>query len=57
MLELRDYALDPSLNRMKSKLPSVPFDLTVESVWCHTLYDQVGLSITEIELIAPNEQD
>ena len=36
-------------------LPAVPFDLIVESMWCHTLGEQVGLAITEIELIPPTE--
>jgi len=56
VLKLRDFHLDPSLTHMKSKLPSVPFDLIVKSIWCHSLYDQVGLAITEVELIAPGEE-
>jgi hypothetical protein len=35
---------------MKDKLPSVPFGLVVESVWCHTLDKQAGLEISEVEL-------
>jgi hypothetical protein len=31
------------LNAMKKKLPSAPFDLAVESFWCHTLDQQSGL--------------
>ena len=49
-LHLRDFRLDPSLDVMKDKLPSVPFGLVVESVWCHTLDRQAGLEITEVEL-------
>ncbi|MEO2017893.1 MAG: FecR family protein [Fuerstiella sp.] len=50
VVPLRDFHLDPTLNHMKSELPDVPFDLIVESVWFHSLYDQVGLAITEVEL-------
>ena len=49
-LHLRDFRLDPSLDEMKNKLPSVPFGLVVESVWCHTLDKQAGLEISEVEL-------
>jgi hypothetical protein len=55
-LDLRDYELDPSLTYMKEKLPSVPFDLIVDSLWCHTLYDQAGLVITDMELIGPDKE-
>jgi hypothetical protein len=52
-LNLRDFQLDPSLTEMKSKLPSDPFDLVVESIWCHTLYEPAGLEIVEAELLPP----
>ena len=55
VLELGDLRLDPSLRHMQSKLPSDPFGLTLESTWCHSLYDSVGLAIFEIELISPRE--
>ena len=51
LLHLDDFQLDPSLDEMKNKLPSVPFDLVVESFWCHTLNEQAGLEIAEAELI------
>jgi len=54
-LDLRDFRLDPSLSEVKDKLPSAPFDLVVESVWCHTLDKQAGLEITEVELVPPAE--
>ena len=38
----------------KDKPPNDPFGLVVESFWCHSLYDPVGLAITEIELIPPD---
>ena len=55
VLQTNDFQLDPSLKHMQDKLPSDPFGLVVESFWCHTLYDSVGLAITEIELIPPGE--
>jgi len=51
VLQLRDFQLDPSLAKIKDKLPSAPFDLAVESFWCHTLDQQAGLEVTEVELI------
>ena len=51
LLELLDFTLDPSLIEMKNKLPSAPFDLVVESLWCHTLDQQAGLEIAEVELL------
>jgi hypothetical protein len=54
-LRLDDYVLDPSLRKEKDRLPGEPAGLVVESFWCHTLWDPVGLSITEIELIPPAE--
>ena len=56
LLHLQDFRLDPSLDEMKDKLPSVPFGLVVESVWCHTLDKQAGLEISEVEL-APAMED
>ena len=53
-LDLENCELDPSLKHLRSKLPAEPFDLTVGDVWCHTLYDQAGLAITEVELVAPD---
>ena len=55
VLHLRDFGLDPSLDAMKNNLPSTPFDLVVESFWCHTLDQQAGLEIAELELIPPAE--
>ena len=51
LLQLRDFRLDPSLIAMKNKLPSAPFDLAVESFWCHTMDQQAGLEIAEVELL------
>ena len=54
VLEVGDLRLDPLLRHMQSKLPGDPFGLTVESIWCHSLYDSVGLAIFEVELISPD---
>ncbi len=50
-LRLRDYRLDPSLDKIKSWLPNDPFGLIVESIWCHALFDAAGLAVTEVELV------
>jgi len=55
VLPLRDFRLDPSLAGIKHRLPSAPFDLVVESIWCHTLYEPAGLEIAEVELL-PSEE-
>ncbi len=57
ILQLLDFRLDPSLIKMKDKLPSAPFGLVVESFWCHTLDKQAGLEVTEVELIPPAEHE
>jgi len=51
MLPLQAFQLDPSLYKMRDQLPQAPFDLVVESFWCHTLDKQAGLEVTELELI------
>ena len=55
VLPLRDFRLDPSLADMEHRLPTVPFNLVVESIWCHTLYEPAGLEIAEVELL-PSEE-
>jgi len=57
VLHLQDFRLDPSLIQIKNRLPSVPFHLVVESMWCHTLYQQAGLEIAEVELLPPAEDE
>jgi hypothetical protein len=57
ILHLRSFRLDPSLIGIRDTLPSVPFDLVVEAMWCHTLDKQAGLEITEVELLPPTEED
>jgi len=55
VLSLRDFQLDSSLMEMRNKLPSVPFDLAVESFWCHSLDKQAGLEVIDVELVPPSE--
>ena len=50
MLSLRDFQLDPTLSGVKHKLPRTPYNLVVETFWCHTLDKQAGLEILDIEL-------
>ena len=38
----------------RDKPPNVLFIAVDDSFWCHSLYDPVGLAITEIELIPPD---
>ena len=49
-LEIENFTLDPSLAAMKDNFPSSASELIVESIWCHTLYQQAGLAITSVEL-------
>ncbi|MHC4994593.1 MAG: FecR domain-containing protein, partial [Planctomycetota bacterium] len=55
-LQLGDFRLDPSLNHIKNKLPNDPFGLTVNSIWCHTLDKQAGLTVTSVEILGPGEE-
>jgi ferric-dicitrate binding protein FerR (iron transport regulator) len=55
ILPLRDFRLDPSLADAKHRLPTIPFNLVIESIWCHTLYEPAGLEIAEVELL-PSEE-
>lgn len=52
-LALRDFQLDTSLEGMKDKLPSAPFHFVVESFWCHSLYEQIRLELSRVELLPP----
>ncbi len=57
ILHLRNFRLDPSLIEIRNTLPSVPFDLVVEAMWCHTLDKQAGLEIIDVELLPPTEDE
>ena len=52
-IPLRDFVLDPVLKPMAKKLPTRPFELTVESVWCHTLTRPAGLELFQAQVIPP----
>jgi ferric-dicitrate binding protein FerR (iron transport regulator) len=52
-LPLRDFVLDPVLKPMAKRLPARPFELTVESVWCHTLTRPAGLQLFQAQVIPP----
>jgi hypothetical protein len=52
-LPLRDFVLDPALKPMAQKLPSSPSELSVESVWCHTLTRPAGLQLYQAQVIPP----
>lgn len=57
-LHLREFRLDSSLAGLKQELPSDPFHLVVETIWCHTLDKQAGLEISEVELeLVPPAED
>ncbi len=49
-LEIENFTLDPSLSTMKDDLASSANELMVETIWCHTLYQQAGLALTSVEI-------
>jgi len=49
------YHLDPSLKKWAAGLAKTPFDLKVGSVWCHSLWDSVGLQVSKMEILAPEK--
>ena len=54
-LNPEEYHLDPSLKKWASDLAKNPFDLKVGGVWCHSLWDSVGLQVSKMEILAPGE--
>ena len=54
-LNPEEYHLDPSLKKWAAGLAKNPFDLKVGSVWCHSLWDSVGLQVSKMEILAPEE--
>ena len=54
-LNPEEYHLDPSLKKWASDLAKNPFDLKVGGVWCHSLWDSVGLQVNKMEILAPEE--
>ncbi len=57
LLSLEEFGLDPGLDDVRDKLPASPVGLVVESVWCHTLFDSVGLEVTEAEILSVDPED
>jgi len=54
VLPFLHFRLDPSLRPIRSRLAIAPFGLDVEAFWCHSLGEQAGLEITEVELLPPS---
>ena len=54
-LNPEEYHLDPSLKKWASDLAKNPFDLKVGGVWCHSLWDSVGLQVSKMEILAPEK--
>jgi len=54
-LNPEEYHLDPSLKKWAAGLAKKPFDLKVGSVWCHSLWDSVGLQVRKMEILAPEK--
>jgi hypothetical protein len=56
-LNPEEYHLDPSLKKWAEHLPKNPFGLKVGTVWCHSLWDSVGLQVSKMEILAPEESN
>jgi len=56
VLNISDYHLDPALAQWADSLPKTPYGLIVKGVWCHTLWDPVGLQVSEIALTTPTDK-
>ena len=54
-LDPDEYHLDPSLKKWAEHLPKNPFGLKVGTVWCHSLWDSVGLQVSKMEILAPGK--
>ena len=54
-LNPEEYHLDPSLKKWAAGLAKTPFGLKLGSVWCHSLWDSVGLQVNKMEILAPEE--
>jgi hypothetical protein len=54
-LNPEEYHLDPSLKKWAVGLAKTPFELKVGSVWCHSLWDSVGLQVSKMEILAPEK--
>ena len=47
VLPLRKFQLDPSLKHVQEELPARPDGMVIDAIWCHTLYNNVGLGVTQ----------
>lgn len=56
-LPLSFFQLDPSLEAIKDRLPTDLAGLTVESCWCHTLFDPAGLAVESIEIVGSSPKE
>jgi hypothetical protein len=56
-LDPEKYHLDPSLKKWAAGLAKNPFGLKVGSVWCHSLWDSVGLQVSKMEILATEESN
>ena len=56
-LNPEEYHLDPSLKKWAADLAKNPFDLKVGGIWCHSLWDSVGLQVSKMEILAPEESN
>ncbi|MBC8325634.1 MAG: FecR domain-containing protein [Verrucomicrobia subdivision 3 bacterium] len=46
-----DYKLSPTLQKLAKYFPKNAFDLKVEAIWCHSLWDSVGLQVHKMGII------
>ena len=56
-LPLNQFSLDPSLTSLSDVLPSRPDGLVVKTIWCHSLFNRAGLSISHFGIEEPTEQN
>ena len=54
-LNPEEYHLDPSLKKWAAVLSKTPFNLEIGSLWCHSLWDPVGLQVHKMEIIPVQE--
>ena len=54
-LNPEEYHLDPSLKKWAADLAKTPFNLEIGSLWCHSLWDPVGLQVHKMEIIPAQE--
>ena len=54
-LNPEEYHLDPALKKWAAGLAKNPFGLKVGTVWCHSLWDSVGLQVSKMKILAPEK--